>query len=158
MKAIRIQVLLAATALVFLLATVASAGDRFQQRQNNQNQRIHQGLRNSQITKREFAHLSHQQRNVERFRNFAMRDGRLDRDERRSLNHFQDRAGKSIYDDRHNHANRHRYPGYARYKIFGPAHAYGYKPQRYYRPFGRYPFYSAWATPGWGFVFSGPVR
>ncbi|MFZ0131535.1 MAG: hypothetical protein WAK95_03260 [Desulfobacterales bacterium] len=158
MKAIRIHVILAATTLLFLSASVASAGDRFQQRQNNQNQRIYQGIRNGQITKREFAHLSHQQRNLERYRNFALRDGRLDRGERRSLNHFQDRAGRSIYNDRHNDANRHRHPGYAGHTYFGPADANGYKSHRTYRPFGRHPFYRAWATPGWGFVFSGPVR
>lgn len=158
MKAFRIPVILAATALLFLSATIASAGDRFQQRQSNQNQRIHQGFRKGQLTGREYAHLSHQQRNVERYRNSALRDGRLDRGERRSLNHFQNRAGRTIYNDRHNHANRHRHPGYKRHAYFGPAYTYGYKPHRYYRPFGRYPFYSAWATPGWGFVFSGPVR
>ncbi|MFZ0726963.1 MAG: hypothetical protein WAM61_14355 [Desulfobacterales bacterium] len=158
MKAIKIQVILAAIALVFLLATVVSAGDRFQQRQNIQQQRIHQGLRNGQITKREHIHLTHQQRNVKQFRNFAMRDGRVDRGERRTLNHFQDRAGRSIHDDRHNQANRYRHPGDVRHNYFGPAYAYGGRPHRYYRPVGRYPFYHAWATPGWGFVFSVPVR
>ncbi len=158
MKAIRIHVILAATVFLFLSATVVSAGERFQQRQGNQKQKIHQGLRNGQLTKREFAHQSHQQRNVERYRNYALRDGRLDREERRSLNHFQDRAGRSIYGDRHNYANRYRHPGYAGHTYFGPVYAYGNKPHRTYRPFGRPPSYSAWATPGWGFVFSAPVR
>jgi hypothetical protein len=46
MKTKRIQAILAVTALVFLLVNMASAGDRFQRRQNNQKHRINHGVRN----------------------------------------------------------------------------------------------------------------
>ena len=154
MKTKRIQAILAATALVFLLANMASAGDRFQHRQNNQKHRINHGVRNGEITKREVTHLARQQRNVEKYRNHALRDGNLSRKEGRRLNHLQDRASGSIYRDRHNGYNRDRHYQHNRQRYSGPAYGYGYTPHRYYRPLSGYTFYSVWASPGWAFGFS----
>ncbi|MGD8969918.1 MAG: hypothetical protein PVG01_00805 [Desulfobacterales bacterium] len=154
MKTKRIQAILAATALVFLLANAASAGDRFQRRQNNQKHRIYQGVRNGEITKREVTHLARQQRNVEKYRNHALRDGYLSRKEGRRLNHLQDRASGFIYRDRHNGYNRYPHYQHNRRRYSGPAYGYGYSPRRYYRPLSGYTIYSAWALPGCVFGFS----
>ena len=154
MKTKRIQAILAATALVFLLANMASAGDRFQRRQNNQKHRINHGVRYGEITKREVTHLARQQRNVEKYRNHALRDGNLSRKEGRRLNHMQDRASGSIYRDRHNGYNRHRHYRQNRQRYSGPVYGYGHTPQRSYRPCSGYTLYSVWAFPGGAFGFS----
>ena len=158
MKTKRFQAILTATALVFLLANVASAGDRFQRRQNKQKHRISQGVRKGEITKREATHLARQQRSVEKYRNHALRDGNLSRNEGRRLNHMLDRASGSIYRDRHNGYNRDRHHQYNRQRYFRPAYGYGYTPHRYYRPFNGCTFYNVWALPGWTFGFSAHGR
>lgn len=154
MKTKRIQAILAVTALVFLLANVAWAGDRIQQRQKSQKHRINQGVKKSEITKREATHLARQQRTVARYRGHALRDGNLSRDEGRRLNHLQNRASGFIYRDRHNGNNRDRHYQYNRQRYSGPVYGYGYNPHRYYRPHSGFTFYSMWALPGWAFGFS----
>jgi hypothetical protein len=158
MKTKRIQAILAVTALVFLLVNMASAGDRFQRRQNNQKHRINHGVRNGEITKREVTHLARQQRNVEKYRNHALRDGNLSRKEGRRLNHLQDRASGSIYRDRHNGYNRDRHYQHTCQRYAGPAYGCGYTPHRCYRPLSGYTFYSVWASPGLAFGFSSHGR
>ncbi|MGA8242805.1 MAG: hypothetical protein WB818_19700 [Desulfobacterales bacterium] len=140
--------------LVFIFSNASFAGGRIEHRQNNQKNRTYQGVRKVEITKREFTHLSLQQRNVEKYRNPALRDGNLSREEGRRLNYLQDRAGGSIYRDRHNGYNRDRHYQHNRQRYSGPAYGYGYTPHRYYRPLSGYTFYSLWASPGWAFGFS----
>ena len=140
--------------LVFIFSNASLAGDRIEHRQNNQKNRINQGVRKGEITKREFTHLARQQRNVEKYRNHALRDGSLSCKEGRRLNYLQDRASGSIYRDRHNGYNRYRHDQHNRQRYSGPAYGYGYTPHRYYRPLSGYIFNSVWALPGWAFGFS----
>jgi hypothetical protein len=158
MKTKRIQAILVAAALVFLLANVASAGDRFQHRQNNQKHRIHQGVKKGEITKREATHLARHQRNVKKYKHHALRDGNLSRSEGRRLNHLQDRASGAIYRNRYNDDNQHRHDQYNRHRYCGPVYGYRYTPHRNFRSHSGYNFYSIWALPGWAFGFSSHGR
>ncbi len=141
--------------LVFLFAGASLAGDRFDHRQKNQKAKIHQGVRKGDITKRELVHLASRQREIERYRNHALRDGNFSRGESRRIDHMQATANRSIYRHRHNGYNQRRphpcnHPCYV-----GPAHGHGH---RYNRPHGGAAFYSAWAFPGWTFGFSAHGR
>ena len=143
---------------VFIFANASFAGDRIQHRQNNQKNRIYQGVRKGEITKREFTHVARQQRSVEKYRKHALRDGHLSRNEGRRLNHLQSRASGSIYRDRHNGYNRDRHHQRNRQRYFRPAYGFGYTPRRYYRPLNGCTFYNVWALPGWTFGFSAHGR
>ena len=153
-----VKTVLMAVSLVIIFANASFAGDRFQHRQNNQKNRIYQGARKGEITKRAFTHLARQQRSVNKYRNHALRDGNLSRKEGRRLNQLQDRASGSIYRDRHNGYNRHRHYRQNRRRHSGPVYGYGHTPHRYYRPYSGYTLYSVWALPGWAFGFSSHGR
>jgi hypothetical protein len=151
-----VKTVLMAVSLVIIFANASFAGDRFQHRQNNQKNRVYQGARKGEITKREFTHLARQQRSVNKYRNHALRDGNLSRKEGRRLNQLQDRASGSIYRDRHNGYNRHYRQNRRRFS--GPVYGYGHTPHRYYRPYSGYTLYSVWTLPGWAFGFSSHGR
>jgi hypothetical protein len=153
-----VKTFLMAVSLVIIFANASFAGDRSQHRQNNQKNRIYQGVRKGEITKREFTHLARQQRSVKKYRNHALRDGNLSRKEGRRLNHMQDRASGSIYRDRHNGYNRQRHYRQNRQRYSGPVYGYGHTPHRYYRSYSGYTLYSVWALPGWAFGFSSHGR
>ncbi len=144
---------LMAVSLVIIIANASYAGDRSQHRQRNQKNRIYQGVRKGEITKRGFTHLTRQQRSVKKYRDQALRDGNLHRKESRHLSQLQDRAGGSIHRDRHNGYHQHRYNQHNRQRYSGPAYGYGYTPHRNYRSHSGYNFYSIWALPGWAFCF-----
>jgi hypothetical protein len=149
-----VKTFLMVVSLVFIFSNASLAGDRIEHRQNNQKNRIYQGVRKVEIAKGEFTHLARHQRNVEKYRNHAHRDGNLSRKEGLRLNHLQDRASGSIYRDRHNGFNRDRHYQYHRQRYSGPAYGYGCTPHRYYRPVSGYTFSGVWALPGWAFGFS----
>ena len=78
--------------------------NRIDQRRENQQDRIAQGVRSGQLTARETSQLerrdvriNHQVRS-DRARN----DGRLTYNERRQVNREQNRVSRSIYRDKHN--------------------------------------------------------
>lgn len=153
-----VKPVLMAASLVIIFANASFAGDRFQHRQNNQLNRIYQGARKGEISKREFTHLARQQRSVKKYSNHALRDGNLGRKEGRRLNHLQDRAGGSLYRSRHNDYNQHRHDQYNRHRYCGPVYGYGYTPHRNFRSDSGYNFYSTWTLPGWAFGFSSHGR
>ena len=158
MKPFSVKPLLMAVSLVIIFANASFAGDRFQQRQNNQVNRIYQGVRKGEITKREFNQLARQQRSVKKYSHYALRDGNLSRKEGRRLNHLQDRASGAIYRNRHNDDYQHRHDQYNRHRYCGPVYGYRYTPHRNFRSHSGYNFYSIWALPGWAFGFSSHGR
>jgi len=153
-----VKTVLMAVSLVIIFANASFAGDRSQHRQNNQKNRIYQGVRKGEITKREFTHLARQQHSVKKYRNHALKDGNLSRKEGWRLNQLQDRASGSIYRDRHNGYNQHRHDQQNHHRYSGPVYNYGLTPHRNYRSHSGYNFYSFWALPGWAFGFSSNGR
>ena len=97
-----------AAGTMLALAALASSGAHAQgasgidQREANQQMRIHRGVATGQLTSREAWRLRHQQRNVRRAEAMARADGVVTPQERRRLRHMQTRASRDIYLRKHN--------------------------------------------------------
>jgi hypothetical protein len=76
-------------------------------REHFQRERIRDGIRSGQLTRREAGRLINQQRRIEAFERRARQDdGRLDRHERRRLNQMLDRSSRSISREKNDGHNR----------------------------------------------------
>jgi Ni/Co efflux regulator RcnB len=98
---------LVATALLALSTTVAMA-QNINQRKDNQQDRIGQGVRSGQLTARETSHLEGREASINR-EEHAMRradDGHLTRGDRAALTSRQNRVSRSVYRDKHNAFHR----------------------------------------------------
>lgn len=84
------------------LADEPPATPRFDQRQENQQQRIDQGAASGTLTEREANRLDAQQNRVQRAEDSAKADGVVTRRERAGLHHRQDHASRNVYRKKHN--------------------------------------------------------
>jgi hypothetical protein len=76
-------------------------------RQDHQRDRIRNGIRSGELTRREAGRLIYQQRRIEAYeRRSRLDDGRLDRHERRRLNRMLDRSSRDIYRQKNYGQNR----------------------------------------------------
>jgi hypothetical protein len=98
---------LVATALLGLSCTVGMA-QTINQRKDNQQQRIAQGVRSGQLTAGETHRLEGREASINRQERHMRRanDGRLTRRDRRVLNHRLNRTSRAIYRDKHNAFHR----------------------------------------------------
>lgn len=89
------------TLLLGLIAQAALAGDPatpvFDQRQENQQHRIDQGVASGKLSEGEAARLDAQQDRLQRAEDRAKSDGVVTRGERARLHHRQDHASGNIY-------------------------------------------------------------
>ena len=99
---------LTAAALMTTGLAIAQDNRTINQRRENQQDRIAQGVRSGRLSPRETAHLetreahlNHEIRNDRR-----EHDGRLTAGERERINRQQNRLSKSIYRDKHDGAGR----------------------------------------------------
>jgi hypothetical protein len=72
----------------------------------NQKQRIEQGLRSGELTRKESKHLKAQQRDIHQVKKMAKADGKVTREERRVIKQKQARADKNIARKKHNDKSR----------------------------------------------------
>lgn len=98
--------ILTLTALAAVLAapTLALALDstpRIDQRQQNQQQRIDQGVNSGALTDREAHRLQHGQQRVQNMEQRALADGKMSMKERARLEHAQDHQSKHIFGEKH---------------------------------------------------------
>ena len=85
-----------------ILGTVAIAyASPFTRREAKQHARIDQGVRNGDLTSREFTHLEREQAAIEAYRRTAWSDGRLSPWEARQLTREQNRASRDIWRSKH---------------------------------------------------------
>lgn len=75
---------------------------RIDRRQDNQQQRIDQGIASGELTNREAARLQQQQTNIERLERRAESDGAISGAERARLTHKQNQASRAIARKKHN--------------------------------------------------------
>ena len=108
-----------ALSILFMGTFAASAGGPAQQRQRNQANRIHQGVKQGAINRAGRIRLQREQQRIRNYRSGALADGRYTRQEYRRVDRMQDRASRHIYTARRHHADRrgpqnHRrsYPAY----------------------------------------------
>ena len=97
---------LALTAALVLApsAAFAQSGGPIYQREDNQQDRIAQGVRSGQLTPRETSHLERQEGRINREEHYlrAHDNGHLTRHDRHILNRQQNRESHRIYRDKHN--------------------------------------------------------
>lgn len=100
------KVLLGAGAVSVLIASAAFAGPTddpgIQKREQNQQQRIDQGVKSGKLTPREAGKLEAQQAKIKQDEERMKSDGNLTKQERRKLTREQNRASKNIYRKKHN--------------------------------------------------------
>jgi len=98
-------VLLASTVIGTLAFNplIASAGE-VANRLENQQDRIHQGIKDGQINYREYKNLEHREASInkQRLADLKRDGGHLTAKDYRQLNRREDRVSNAIYRDRHN--------------------------------------------------------
>jgi hypothetical protein len=100
---------LALLALGVVGLSQAQAGTRdrgVNQRQQNQHQRINQGVRSGELTRRETGALAREQRDVRQLERAYKSDGELTRAERVDLHQEQNQASRHIYNQKHDAQDR----------------------------------------------------
>ena len=75
-------------------------------RQHNQRERIQQGVRSGELTRRETGRLVEEQRDVRQLERAYKSDGTLSGAERRDLQHEQNQASRAIYRQKHDDEQR----------------------------------------------------
>jgi hypothetical protein len=81
---------------------------RIDQRQENQEERIEQGVQSGQLTPREAGKLEAQQNHIEHHEEAAKADGVVTKRERAHLTRQQSRASRHVHRKKHN--LRHKHP------------------------------------------------
>ena len=98
----------ALVALCFALLSTTAFGGEIQQRKENQQQRIGQGVRSGQLTARETANLETREMRLNREQRHMREDngGKLTATDRTRINRQQNRLSRNIYRDKHNGRTR----------------------------------------------------
>jgi len=76
------------------------------QRQHNQRERIQQGAKSGELTRRETGRLAEEQRDIRQLERGYKSDGKLTEAERRDLHHEQNQASRDIYRQKHDEQSR----------------------------------------------------
>jgi hypothetical protein len=104
------KTLVAAAVLASLVAPLAASADgHVEQRIDNQQHRINQGVRNGSLTSGEYRRLDNGLDRIQsqRARDLRRNDGHLTPGEARRLNREESRLSDRIYYDKHNRAHQH---------------------------------------------------
>jgi hypothetical protein len=94
------------------LTTVAAQADagtrdpRVNARQQNQHERIRQGVRSGELTRRETRNVAEDQRDIRQLERAYKSDGKLTGAERVDLRHEQNQASREIYREKHDGQDR----------------------------------------------------
>lgn len=91
----------AAVLALFSLSVHAQSTPRIDQRQQNQQQRIDQGVKSGQLNQKEAARLEKGQARVQKMEDKAMADGKVTAKERAKIEHAQDKQSRKIAREKH---------------------------------------------------------
>jgi hypothetical protein len=94
------------TVLLSGAALADESTPRVDTRQDNQKERIQQGVKSGELTRREAKTLIQGQRKVNRIEKNAAADGKITAKERLRLEHAQDRQSEKIFVRKHNKRDR----------------------------------------------------
>jgi hypothetical protein len=75
-------------------------------RQHNQRERIQQGVKSGELSRRETGRLVHEQRQVRQLEHTYKEDGALTRDERKDLHQQLGQQSQEIYEEKHDEEKR----------------------------------------------------
>ena len=82
-------------------ASDTTSTKRIDQRQENQQKRIDQGVKSGQLTGKEAKRLEKGQARVQKMEDKAMADGKMTKKERKRIEHAQDQQSKKIAREKH---------------------------------------------------------
>lgn len=104
----RIVMSIMAGALLFGTATASFAEGRIQQRKENQQKRIANGVKNGSLNAGETARVEHQESKLNKDvrADRKANGGNLTNNEKKQINRQQNRLSKQIYKDKHNGRNQ----------------------------------------------------
>ncbi len=91
-----------------LIITASAQTPAVDDRQQNQRQRIQQGVASGELTRREAAHSRHDQRRIRRAEHVAKSDGTVTNGERARLHHMQNTASRQLSRNKHDAQDRPR--------------------------------------------------
>jgi hypothetical protein len=91
-------------ALLLGLSAVSFAG--INGRQHREQQRIREGIRSGELTRREAVRLEAEQARIRGYERYARRDGYISPRERARLDRELDRASRDIYHQKHDRQDR----------------------------------------------------
>lgn len=94
-------------ALISFSAAAQTKTPRVTHRQVNQQRRIHQGVKNGELTRRETAHLEAREAKIQHDKRVAKADGKVTGQERAKLNREENRASRAIRRQKHDAQVRH---------------------------------------------------
>ncbi len=107
MKILTLSLLTAALLLPSVRAEDTNAEtDKVDERQDNQKDRIHQGVKSGELTKHEAQKLREQQKHVRKAERRAEADGTVSGKEAQRLGRMQNRASQQIYRQKHDRKKR----------------------------------------------------
>lgn len=86
--------------------TAQTATPGINKTQIRQQARIHQGVKNGELTRAETRNLERQQRKIQADKKMAKADGVVTNAERKQIRHEQNAANKNIYRKKHNNRSR----------------------------------------------------
>ena len=91
---------------VFVMGLSVVASAQINRRERHEQQRIRQGIRNGELTRREAGRLEAQQARIRIAERFARRDGNISYRERARLDRMLDHASRNIYRRKHDSQDR----------------------------------------------------
>jgi hypothetical protein len=102
------RILLASALLVGIVGIAGAQDNRIQERKENQQDRIAQGVRSGSLTPRETAHLENKEAGLNKeIRNDRRQNGgNLTNKEKAQVNRQQNHLSRDIYRDKHNAARQ----------------------------------------------------
>ena len=109
MKRTTILATLALAGFVFGIAGTVLAQTKtpvVRERQGNQHQRIKEGVKSGELTKREATKLRTEQAKIQAEKKMAKADGKVTTAERAVIKHDQNKASKHIYKEKHDAQKR----------------------------------------------------
>jgi uncharacterized membrane protein YebE (DUF533 family) len=101
MKTMKFATVAVFAALALPAFAQTTSTQRIDQRQENQQRRIDQGVKSGQLTRKEAERLQREQARIQKMEDKARADGKVTAKERRKIEHAQDRASKNIGRERH---------------------------------------------------------
>ncbi|MEL6673438.1 MAG: hypothetical protein AAFR61_14635 [Bacteroidota bacterium] len=99
-------ILTAALSFLFSFSAMAQSTPVVKRSQIKQQKRIYQGVAQGELTKKETIRLQKQQRNIQRTKRVAKRDGVVTPKEKAVIRHKQARASRNIYRQKHDGQKR----------------------------------------------------
>ncbi|MBL7857845.1 MAG: hypothetical protein JNM57_09160 [Cyclobacteriaceae bacterium] len=101
------KIMLTFSFFLFMMATVlAQQAPRVDQRQENQKQRIKQGVTSGELTRRETAHAARDQRHIRRAERRAKADGTVTPHESARLHRKQNKASRQLHRNKNDRQER----------------------------------------------------